>query len=253
MDPGLLTPDDPLLPHVKRRAAKGDLECLSWVLGSARRWAIGEFARRLDYEDHEWRCQPEQIQARVVSCRRKQAAVLVEAGGKEHVYTGMCSGEMTEMFVRMQIAPGNYISGVYDISDVFELPPVWTVNPWPHELDRADTGKPDVGINPFERHGVGKFPVQPARPCGSCWGLSDKSKCRTCGGTGMLEPLTVQEPLSPPRVGDVKAEADGSSSIWTGARWLRVVHQQDDQIAFSTVFHMEDGSRLTIGKENLPR
>lgn len=180
MSEDLLTLDDPLFPIVKRKALTGERESGHWLSLSVRHWARGEFARRLRREDWEWLMRIEAVEERLLAYKRCQVAVQTK---DDHVYVGMLGGEASMEFLRLQTMSGDWISGMYEVTDAFRLPLEWQLAPWPHDITRADSGIP-TPIDPF--HEPSK---KIRRACSACWGGSSvvKALCQHCGGKGYIE------------------------------------------------------------------
>jgi hypothetical protein len=176
----LLTVDDPLFGWVKKAALTGERESCRWLALSARHWARGEFARRLRSENYEWLMGRENVEERLVASKLCQIAVQTK---DDHVYVGMLAHETSMDFLRLQTMGGDWISGMYEVTDTFRLPPMWQLSPWPHDITRADSGM-TVTMEPFHESGT-VF----RRACDDCWGTSDltKSRCSRCQNKGYIE------------------------------------------------------------------
>lgn len=126
----LLTLDDPLLPRV-RKVAERSADAHAWLLDSARRWAIGQFAtRELPSADN--------LEERIRALRLKQVAVLVRdqpaderERESERVMVGLLQSDTgDDEYLKLGMAHGKVFSGMIRILDMFELPRAWQVRIW---------------------------------------------------------------------------------------------------------------------------
>lgn len=234
MSDDFLDPTERIFGVVKARAATGEVESLRWVMDSARHWAVGEFARRMRHEDAEWREDEDRVNRRIQDFRGgTQVAVLYKSGlpPSECVEVGRAGKELTETFVRIQVADGSYLSAVCQVVDIFRLPPWWEISPWPLEFRSAASGMPEhkpPQLPPFRRPLTVKTPradmslTTSNRPvCPLCSGVNDpkKPQCGMCHGQGLF-------PL--PAFGDIGLNDDDKAVVWDGGRWRVIAAVRDD-------------------------
>lgn len=136
----LLTLEDPFLPRVRAAAVRHEA-AFNWFVASVTHWARGEFVRRVDIEEMP----EEKLDRRMWELRGRQIAALtthLDLGGNApphrrghwtvHVGALPETGtQSTHEYLRLDLASGE-LAGMFDVMDVFELPPEWCIEPWPN-------------------------------------------------------------------------------------------------------------------------
>jgi hypothetical protein len=133
----LLSPEDPLLPHVVNQA-RFSLHCLRWVRESAKRWAVAEFMEReLRREDGEELIYD--MDLRLQELARHMVAVRVddnhwESGamvGSHRILVGLLGPMSNEEYIDLTFEPGVVLTGMMPVIDVVEVSECYRVSPWP--------------------------------------------------------------------------------------------------------------------------
>lgn len=137
----LLTVDDPLLPRL-RAAAERDRGAFTWLMESAKRWALGEF---LDRELREEDGEPVAYALRTlvnhqVAVRVDESQPFSKPPVRRHVIrVGLLCHESEEYesegcYLKLKLDDKDHFAGIVKIADVVELHSAFRLPTWPVTL-----------------------------------------------------------------------------------------------------------------------